>query len=385
MDGTETFMADKNWLSDLRAQRQVLADFGALVVESDDLQTILDEACNIVSRHFETDFAKVLKWETEGEALVCAGAGLKPGVVGKTRMPVNPSTPEGHSILANEPVLSSDALRDDRFEMSDLLRDHGICAFINVPIPGPDDRPFGVLEVDFAQPHPFTDEDAEFLRTYANYIGAFIQRQHVVEQLQATVQERDHLLAELQHRTKNDLAVVNSLLVIQGRRSKNPEVRRELDEVAQRVETLTLVNDKLRHSRERGRLDLASYVGDLVHSLVRFHRRRAGRIRVETELDPLFVNADQAVPIGLIVNEFVTNSFKHAFSGQQGTIRAELHVLSDEVQLLLRDNGPGLPDDLPKRDGAGLELIGQLAQQVGGTVRWSNDGGTTLCLSLPPP
>lgn len=371
---------DHGRLDALLAQRRVLADFATLVVDSDDLQRILDEACAIVSRHLDTPIAKVLQRMDGEELLVRAGHGIRPDFLGR-RVAYGPDTAEGFSLAALAPVTSDDVTSDGRFHHTDLLAAHDVKAFLNVPIPSGDGALFGLLEVDCTEPRRFGEDDIVFLRTYGTLIGAFVRRAATVDLLRETVAERDHLLTELQHRTKNDLAVVISLLTLQGRRSRHPEVRRELEEVSRRVEALRLVHEKLHHSRVRGRLDLAGYLSDVAHGVVRFHQSRAPRVRMALELDPLMVDARQAVPTGLIVNEFVTNSFKYAFPKGRGTLRIVLDDLGDEILLTLSDSGPGLPEGAAASSGgAGMQIIGALARQLGGALEWGAADGTVLKL-----
>ena len=125
--------------------------------------------------------------------------------------------------------------------------------------------------------------------------------------------DKGRLLRELQHRVKNNLQMVTSLVRLQERRSRSAEARRELLAVGRRIETLSLVYEKLYAAGEVERVDLGTYLGELGGSLLRLHAGEAPGVRLRTEAESLVVPLDKAVPLGLIANEFVTNSFKYAF------------------------------------------------------------------------
>lgn len=364
----------------LLQQQREMAAFAQMVADQPPLDALLQRACETVSRYLGPPMAKVLQRLSNDDAIIRTGCGLHPGTVGR-KIVLKPHTAEAFALAADATVRTSDVVADDRFSQSDLLREHDIRAFLNVPIPGSGDGSFGVLEVDATEARQFSEDDEVFLRAFANLIGAFIQRETATQQERATVAERDRLLAELQHRTKNDLSVVTSLLMIQAQRSDLPDVRKELQAVLRRVETLRLVYEKLHQSREHGYLDLAAYLSDLVRDLVRFHRAEGLRVRVVTELDPLNVGAEHAVPVGLIVNEFITNSFKYAFQSGRGILHVALDDIDGTARLTLKDNGPSLPPGEQSSKGSGLSLIEGLARQIGGSAQWTSDGGASLSVA----
>lgn len=165
-------------------QQLALARFGELALQSDDLDEILTEACRLIGEALDTDLAKVMQLRDEGRTLfVRAGVGWKPGVVGEVWLDRDPGSSEGRALETGEPVISRDIAQETRFEFADFLKDNGVKALVNVIIiGGPDQPPFGILQVDSRQPRDFDNDDISFLRTYANLLAAAVERIRVAEE-----------------------------------------------------------------------------------------------------------------------------------------------------------------------------------------------------------
>ena len=371
---------------ELLAQQAVLAEFGEFALRTDDLDQILNEACRLVGQALGTDLAKVLERQADGRTLlVRAGVGWKPGIVGQLTISTEEEdTSAGHALASDEPVISSDLAREKRFKVAHFLTDHGVKALVNVLIRGTDGKPpYGILEVDSRKPRQFTKTDTDFLRTYANLLADAIERIRILRELRLAVADKDRLLRELQHRVKNNLQMVTSFIRLQERRARSTEAQRELLAVGRRIETLSLVYEKLYAAGEIERVDLGTYLGELGGSLLRLHTEEAPGVRLRTDVESLAVPVDKAVPVGLIVNEFVTNSFKYAFQGQPGTIGLELaRAEPGKARLRLWDDGRGMPQD--HKAGTGLPLIQGFVRQIGGTATWEVDGGTRLTIEFNP-
>jgi two-component sensor histidine kinase len=280
-------------------------------------------------------------------------------------------------------VISNDVEQESRFELPDFMREHGVKAMVNVIILGPDGKaPYGVLEVDSRVQREFTEDDTDFLRSYANLLASAVDRFRITSELRTRADEKERLLHELQHRVKNNLQVITSLVRLQASRARHPEVQEQLTAIGHRVETLRLVHDHLHAMGEVDRVDLGSYLGVLASTLLEFHGEQGRDIRLVTELGSVTVLSSAAVPLGIIATEFVTNSFKYAFDGAPGTIGVRLEaVMEDKVRLTLWDDGKGLPED--RQAGTGMQLVAGFARQLRADVDWAGQGGTRLSLTFP--
>jgi two-component system, sensor histidine kinase PdtaS len=269
---------------------------------------------------------------------------------------------------------------------SAVLREHGIISLLNVPI-AVDGIVWGVLEVDSDTPRHFGQSDALFLQTMANILGLSLHsrialqrsRQEAVDAAGAVATQKT-LLRELEHRFKNDFQLIQALLMAQGRNNANEGLRRNLHQVMDRVAAIGMAYDQLSPTGAGGIVELADYLRALCGSL---SQRKEG-IQVEVDLAPLRVPHERAVPLGLIVNELVTNALKHAYpEGAGGLVKVSFAVTPEgEGELRVRDDGIGMG---PSREGSlGTDLVTRLVQQIGGQLEQTKqERGTGFCIRFP--
>lgn len=186
------------------------------------------------------------------------------------------------------------------------------------------------------------------------------------ERAAAAEQAKDVLLQELAHRTKNNLAIVLSILSLQAQLKTNPETRQALDKAIARIRAIASAHEYFRPMEDKGRVEMRGYLEQLCGHLAEA-LRDVRPIAVKVDAAEIYLPAEQAVPMGLMVNELVTNALKHAFPDERpGAIEVVLRQDS-ELTLLVRDDGIGCT---PKREGLGTRLIRLLAQQLGANVAW---------------
>jgi two-component sensor histidine kinase len=216
-----------------------------------------------------------------------------------------------------------------------------------------------------------------------------IERQQAEEDLRANkallqqaLEEQDVLTREISHRVKNSLQLVAGLLNMQGRASGNEDLRRALADAEARVHTIAQVHDRLWRHNEMRSVNLAEFLGELCVKL----RESAPHFTVGCSIDPVIVPTDLAVPLGLLVNELVTNAFKYAYLEAPGEVRVELTSDSPErLRLEVSDHGVGLPLDFdPARARSlGMRLVASLTRQLGGRLEWQDARpGTRFVLDL---
>jgi PAS domain S-box-containing protein len=203
------------------------------------------------------------------------------------------------------------------------------------------------------------------------------------KRLSALVAEREMLLVEVNHRAKNSLAIAASLLAIQGRRQPDPAVRALFEEAQDRLNAMALVHDLLSKSEKAQRVDVSVYVADLCQAL-RPITENDDRIRLEAKVeDAILVDADTAVPLGIVLTELVTNAVKYAFPApRSGRILVQAHRSQPGwVEVVVRDNGIGISH---LREGSlGYGLVRSLVQQIQGEIDVRSDAGVTVTLSFP--
>lgn len=201
------------------------------------------------------------------------------------------------------------------------------------------------------------------------------------EGAQISVRDRDLLLNELAHRTRNDFANVVTLLNLQAR-SANEEAREHLVAAAERVQTIARVHRRLELHDDRVVVDTKAYIGELCADL-RISRLAMRPIAIEAVVESHSISLEKAVPLGLIINESVTNAAKHAFPDQrQGKITVEFHREGGTYKLVVADNGVG--DGDVSNGGIGNRLMGMLAAQLGSNVSFeTRSPGMAVVVIIP--
>ncbi|MHC5735941.1 PAS domain S-box protein [Nostoc sp.] len=207
-----------------------------------------------------------------------------------------------------------------------------------------------------------------------------VQRQKAQVKLKNALAEKEVLLKEVHHRVKNNLQIVSSLLQLQSQTLKDPEVIKVLRESQNRIESISLIHKNLYTSANIGQIDVADYIGNLAASLLISYQICPGKIALETDIDSVSLNVDQAIACGLVINELISNALKHAFPNQQvGTISIALRNIGNSIEMTIRDNGIGLPENLDWRntDSLGLSLVYDLVtEQLEGNITLERNHGT---------
>ena len=193
------------------------------------------------------------------------------------------------------------------------------------------------------------------------------------------------LLQELTHRVKNSLQFIASMVMLEARSNDSGEAKAALERVAHRITALGQLYSKLSKADTVEAVDAATYLDELCRDLIAsVHKEDPTSIVLKTDIESELLPTDRAIPIGLIVNELVTNVVKYGFPGEaKGTVTVTLKRVPGELRLTVTDNGQGLD---PRRadSGLGRKLVDGFAQQLGGQVeRKSDSQGTTVHLILP--
>ncbi|MBX3065258.1 MAG: PAS domain S-box protein [Anaerolineae bacterium] len=222
--------------------------------------------------------------------------------------------------------------------------------------------------------------------------GLVCTMRNITEQVQAeehvktSLREKEVLLQEIHHRVKNNMQVISSLLALQAGYTADEMVDQMFRESQNRIRSMALVHEQLCRSKDLARIDFAKYVSELAANLMQSYRTAVGRVSLEIEAQSVNLDIDTAIPCGLIINELVSNSLKHAFpDNKTGKIVVELH--SDDVDLhtiIVRDNGVGFPPGLNvyKTETLGLQLVVSLTSQLNATIGVHQGHGTTFEIRL---
>lgn len=201
-------------------------------------------------------------------------------------------------------------------------------------------------------------------------------------ELQAALEAKTLLLHEVDHRVKNNLTMIGALLRLQARSLPDPQLRKTLDAMLERVDALATVHRRLYQSEDITRFDIGALTETLTMDLL----GSTGRTNIETVIDvrPLYVLSSHASPLGLIVNELLTNAVKHAFAdGRAGRLTVSTRQDGATGYIVVTDDGPGAGGGFD-REGLGRTLIGRLSRQVGATTDWADaHPGVSVTVAFP--
>ncbi|MDZ7344981.1 MAG: PAS domain S-box protein, partial [candidate division KSB1 bacterium] len=214
------------------------------------------------------------------------------------------------------------------------------------------------------------------------HVRDITERRRAEEQLKTSIKEKEILLKEIQHRVKNNLQIISSLLNLQSGFVKDKKALAMFTELDSRIQSMAMIHEKFFHATAVAKIDFAEYVGDLTRYLFRIFGVNPETIRLKLHVDHVLLGIDTAIPCGLIIHELVSNALKHAFSpNQTGEICIALGSNeNDGFVLRVSDNGAGLPKDFDFRhtQSLGLQLVHTLTDQLGGTLEIHRNGGTVF-------
>jgi two-component sensor histidine kinase len=229
-------------------------------------------------------------------------------------------------------------------------------------------------------------------REYNSYKLREKEREESQQQMQQALREKEMLLAEIHHRVKNNLSVISSLLNLQMNSVSNDYTRQILLESRNRVASMALIHQKLYRSKDNAEdVDFDTYIHELVEEIrVSYPFATPLNIQVNVNAQRIPLNLTTAIPCGLILNELLTNCYKHAFTE---TVRGEITITfaasaldSELYELTVKDNGKGLPDKFIPSDltSLGITIVESLTEQLDGKLSWSSDSkmGTVFCVQF---
>jgi len=207
------------------------------------------------------------------------------------------------------------------------------------------------------------------------------------EALNASLEEKTLLLREVHHRVKNNLQIILSLINIQIRKTEDTRLKQLMTETQNRVRAMSLVHEKLYQSEDLSCINLSGYVQSLVIQLFTSYKVDLRKVNFHLEIDNTMTDINTAIPLGLIINELVSNILKYAFPGEKkGEITISAREENEEVILSIQDNGIGFPQgfDWRQSPSLGLHLVSTLVDQIHGTIELVNAGpGTFFRIEFP--
>jgi two-component sensor histidine kinase len=259
------------------------------------------------------------------------------------------------------------ALPPDAIAEKEIIQSQGVRSLVVVPIGSKEGKLLGFMGFDDTEKcRTWSEEDIRLLRVASEMIARYLDRKRAEDQLGVSFREKEILLRELYHRTKNNMQIISSLLNLQSMAIDDKQMLHVIQEIQNRIRSLSLVHEKLFEAKDLSNISLKDYVEDLAQALLASYHGSNKRISITVDVENVFMSLDSITICGLIINELVSNSLKYAFPDEEtGNIQIVLHSTDKgEMELCIRDNGIGLPEGLdfenPKT--LGLKLIRGLAE-----------------------
>ena len=366
-------------------QQELLSELGVLALQGTSFVGMLDHTVRMTAEGLNAEYCKVLEYKpSEKRLLVRAGVGWDDGVVGSASVGADLESPAGFALHTGKPVISNHLENEERFRTPELLVEHGIRRAMNVILQG-DGSPFGVLEVDSRSEGEFSEQDVAFLQGAANILGMAIEQQRYQQKLQAALDRHQILLKEVNHRVKNSLQVVSSMLHLQANAAGNEDLSKHLHEASSRISAVGRAYDRLAYNSDHETIELAAYLREVIEDL------EAAVVPCKLFFDApeeVRFSADRAILLALVINELVMNAGKYAYPDCPGGQIWVRMFQPDQTTILVsvRDDGVGLPGNynptISKRLGA--RLVTALSKQLGAELTQpSSSKGTNFTLVVP--
>lgn len=219
------------------------------------------------------------------------------------------------------------------------------------------------------------------------FIRDISEQKRIEQQLKSSLREKEVLLKEIHHRVKNNLQVISSLLNLQLRHIQDVKAQEMLRESKNRIQSMSLIHETLYQDSNIFSVEFGYYLKSIIHHLFRSYGIEDDRIVLEIDTNDVSLVLNQAIPCSLIVNELVSNSLKYAFpENGSGVITIRMKPLSDQIELLVKDNGRGFADgcDIGKSDTMGLTIIRLLIHdQLKGNIEYNGTNGAQFIIRFP--
>lgn len=286
-------------------------------------------------------------------------------------------------------ILSNDVKKcpvDEELRLTYLIPNH-ICAFMDVPIRIEGDIIGVICFENVGKERVWTLQDQKFGMISAQMISLALEtyeRKKFQTQLELALQKQQQLFRESNHRIKNNLAIISGLVKFQEQKSLDPYHKNLVQDLGSRVISIASLHDLLNKSQSYERINFKTYINEILDQLSNSFSPPNQEIEIVRRIEDIEVPISKVIPLGLIVNEIVTNSFKHAFntSGKSGNlISIEVYKKENLLIMSIQDNGSGF-DISGTNETLGLEIVKDFVDQLDGKLEFENQNGTKFTISL---
>lgn len=289
-------------------------------------------------------------------------------------------------LTKNEIIVSDDARKEPMNEelVDTYLIPNDIYSMTDVPLRS-EGKMIGVICFEYTGDyHPWTKEEEKFTQSVAQLLSLSLEtdaKQKYRKQLESLVNQKDILIREINHRVKNNIAIIHSLINMQQRKVNDPEDEILFEDLKNKVFSMSAVQEQLHSKKEVDKIEIKEYLDNLINNLQNSFDPD-NRVKSVLDLDMIKLDITKAIPLGLIANEVITNSFKYAFPDNDSPeLQISCKKGDEDITITFRDNGPGKQNDAG--EGLGMEIIESLTEQIEGNCKQYNDNGFVTELHFP--
>jgi len=261
-----------------------------------------------------------------------------------------------------------------------------ITSMIDVPLRS-DGKMIGVICFEHVKTHHlWSNDEKKFTQSVAQLLSLALEtkkkREYRVE-LEKIIKQKEVLISEINHRVKNNMAIIISLMNLQQSKMKDVYHSELLEDIKGKVFSMSMIQEQLHSNENVDSISLGKYLEDLVRKLSTSYSKERS-VEIDFEMEEIIIDVSKAIPCGLIANEILTNSFKYAFNdeNQFPKLVISLKKIGNSAELIFHDNGPGFDLDSSKK-GMGLELIKDLSDQIDASTTFSIQKGVLIKLLFP--
>jgi two-component sensor histidine kinase len=204
------------------------------------------------------------------------------------------------------------------------------------------------------------------------------------EMLGAALKEKELLIKEVHHRVKNNMQIIMSLLKLQAEKINDKQIEIYFSEARNRIQSMALIHEFLYKKEKMDYMQMNEYIKQLILEIQISYTQPNHIIEIHTDLDPIQLDFDTSIPLGLIINELVTNAYKHAFPNGVGNIWVSFKVIGNTYKLMVKDNGIGPPENFKEKmeNSLGMELIHLLSDQINAKIAIKQKPGFEVEISF---
>lgn len=379
---TENLTLDEKTSSSL----QVLLKNISSVNRAAKLRTILKESIRVVQNVMNAEASSLMLLDEDtGELIVSMPTGpVKKEVKGKR---IKKGMGIGGWVAENKkPFYSNDVTKSDLFA-GDISKSFTTRNIICVPLKNSQKEVIGVLQAINRKEGDFTDKDIPVFEALADHVALAIERSRELQDVQNKLEERDLMLTEVHHRLKNNLSTITALIELELSDIEDEAAYEVLQKTMARIKSMTEVHDFLYNSKPGNEIKLKLYVERLSQKIANILSHESQQVKIVVKADDIYLDTDRAMSCGLLLNELLVNSYKHAFDETTTEPQIMIRLMEAEdgkIMFEVSDNGTGINDDFSITDSGSVGgwLIDVLIRRLEADIDIRREEGTTFLISF---